>query len=200
MHQLSKISFNIYQNEKNKILIVISDFGKESENEYLKRFDVISKNELNINLSTGGISFPSIASMLNTFNSYNDDNVLYKISSFLEQLEIKKIISCYSHIHNHPAALVILMQICKQINIPLTSIVVKPQIYLGVTAHKKFINLLEYMDKDEFFINDFDAKSLDRKLTMRDVESIIDNETFKIVELLIATPSDTMDIITTENS
>ena len=47
------------------------------------------------------------------------------------------------------------------------------------------------MDKDEFFINDFDFKSIDHSgLTMRDIESIINNETFKLVQLLLA--SDTI--------
>jgi hypothetical protein len=160
-----KIGINFYRNQNNNVLIYIGSLKKETEEKCLNNLEVISKEELFIRLSTGCIAPSSIDYMLGSFDEYHHKSVLGDISSFLQSLEARKVILCYTNsMGESKAVLVILHKMCQKADIDCIPIILKPALFKGNSSYNRdFKDLLTHIDTHKHHICDEDLSLYERQ-------------------------------------
>jgi hypothetical protein len=162
-----KIGLHFYRNKNNNVLIFIGHLKKEIEDKCLNNLDIVSQEEIFLRLSTGCIAPSSIDYMLESFDEYHHKSVLGDISSFLQSLEARKVILCYTNsMGGAKAVLVILHKICQKADIDCIPIILKPALFKGNSYYNRdFKDLLTHIDTHNHHIYDEDLSLYKRQQT-----------------------------------
>lgn len=179
---MNKVGFSLYR-KNNNVLIIAGRFKNEADSKYLGSCDVISKEDIFLNIFTGCTGPESIGGMVESFDEYNDDNVINNISIFLKSLKANKIIICYSDITGGTAVLAILYKICQKLNIASIPIIIKPALFKRERIYRRsFRDLLEYMETGIYHIYDENLYLYkpNAKKTLGEFDIAVENEIIAI--------------------
>jgi hypothetical protein len=115
------------------------------------------KDGVNIILSTGGVGLPSLESMVSTFEKYNGDSKLEELSTFIIELNVKKIMIYATDRFSSYAALFIFAKLCKKLDVYCVAYTTQPNRYSGRFALLRFngdIETIKPIVNELYVIND----------------------------------------------
>lgn len=141
MHRLTKSYFNIVSRQNNIVLLSITN---EENNHADSKF---------LSLSTGGVGFPGLKSMLLEFEKYNGKNKLNELSDFIVGLNAQKIMIYSTSYFSSNTALLIFAKLCKKLDIYCIVFTAKPMRFEGKVLNNIYNETIEEIKPivDEFY-------------------------------------------------
>ena len=110
-----------------------------------------SLSECSLILFTGCTGFVSVQHMINNIEIDNEKNKLKNISKFILDLDIKRIVVSSTYDIGCTTALLIFINLCKELNIYTISIIPKPFPFQGKKLLNMHSDILDLINTDEVY-------------------------------------------------